>query len=45
MADLSPTKIKQIANPENILKNEIYLMMLRGPSEPQYLYNPNTTDR
>ena len=32
--DKSPSKIKDVIRPENILKNEIYMMMLKG-QQPQ----------
>lgn len=29
--DPSPTKLKEVSRPENILKNEVYQMLLREP--------------
>jgi hypothetical protein len=27
---LSPTKIEKVINPDNILKNEVYMLLLKG---------------
>ena len=40
--DTSPSKIQDIQRPENILKNEVYLMMLKEPLQNSMSLNESS---